>query len=105
MALSAVDEARLSRAVAFAHLLGFSVDDYTIVPCEHLGEGVLGRAANNKIYISKLAFMQGTKMVAGTLIEEFIHLRHKLTDESRGMQNFLFDALVSAGEQITGQPL
>lgn len=105
MQLSAVDEARMKKAVAFCNLLGFSVADYPIRICESLGEGVLGRAANEKIYLSKTVLMQGTKMVAGTLIEEFIHLRHGLRDESRGMQNFLFDALVSAGEQITGEPL
>lgn len=105
MRLSAVDEARMKKAVAFCNLLGFTVDDYPIRICESLGEGVLGRAANEKIYLSKTVLMQGTKMVAGTLIEEFIHLRHGLHDETRGMQNFLFDALVSAGEQITGEPL
>lgn len=105
MELTKVDRARLDRAIAFAHGLGFAVSEYPIVCLEHLGEGVLGRAANEKIYLSKTVFMQGTKMVAGTLIEEFIHLRHKLHDETRAMQNFLFDALVSAGEQITGEPL
>lgn len=105
MTLTKVDSARLEKAVAFAHSLGFSVSDYPIICCEHLGEDVLGRAANEKIYLSKTVFMQGTKMVAGTLIEEFIHLRHKLHDETRAMQNFLFDALVSAGEQINGEPL
>lgn len=105
MELCRVDQMRLEKAISFAKGIGFAVDEYPVVVCEHLGEGVLGRAANDKIYLSKLVFMQGTKMVAGTLIEEFIHLRHKLLDESRGMQNFLFDALVSIGEQLTGEPL
>lgn len=105
MNLGKIDEARLAKAIAFAESLGFKVSDYPIIPCEHLGEGVLGRAANNKIYLSKTVFMQGTKMVAGTLIEEFIHLRHGLHDETRGMQNFLFDTIVSLGEQINGEPL
>ena len=105
MELGKVDHARLIKAISFAKTIGFAVDDYEIAPIEHLGEGVLGRAANGKIYLSKIVFMQGTKMVAGTLIEEFIHLRHSLYDETRGMQNFLFDSLVSIGEQITGEPL
>lgn len=105
MTITAVDNLRLKKAISFAKTIGFAVDEYEIIVIEHLGEGVLGRAANEKIYLSKIVFMQGTKMVAGTLIEEFIHLRHKLFDETRGMQNFLFDSLVSIGEQITGEPL
>jgi hypothetical protein len=49
--------------------------------------------------------MIGTKTVAGTLIEEFIHLKHGLGDECRDMQNFLLDRLVSLGEQMHGEPL
>jgi hypothetical protein len=105
MTITAVDNLRLKKAITFAKSIGFAVDEYEIVVIEHLGEGVLGRAANDKIYLSKIVFMQGTKMVAGTLIEEFIHLRHKLHDETRSMQNFLFDSLVSLGEQLTGEPL
>lgn len=105
MAITNVDNLRLKKAIAFAKTIGFSVDEYEIAVIEHLGEGVLGRAANGKIYLSKIVFMQGTKMVAGTLIEEFIHLRHGLHDETRGMQNFLFDSLVSIGEQLSGEPL
>lgn len=105
MAISTVDNLRLKKAINFAKTIGFAVDEYEIHVIEHLGEGVLGRAANGKIYLSKIVFMQGTKMVAGTLIEEFIHLRHGLHDETRGMQNFLFDSLVSIGEQISGEPL
>jgi hypothetical protein len=105
MQLGKVDEIRLAKAIGFAKSIGFAVDEYEIVAIENLGECVLGRAANGKIYLSKTVFMQGTKMVAGTLIEEFIHLRHGLLDETRGMQNFLFDSLVSIGEQIHGEPL
>lgn len=105
MAISNVDNLRLKKAINFAKTIGFAVDEYEIHVIEHLGEGVLGRAANGKIYLSKIVFMQGTKMVAGTLIEEFIHLRHGLHGETRGMQNFLFDSLVSIGEQISGEPL
>lgn len=105
MAISNVDNLRLKKAINFANSIGFAVDEYEIVVIEHLGESVLGRAANGKIYLSKIVFMQGTKMVAGTLIEEFIHLRHGLHDETRSMQNFLFDSIVSLGEQISGEPL
>lgn len=103
--LNSVDQIRLRKAVDFAQSIGFEVSKYPIVVCENLGESVLGRAANDKIYLSKTVFMQGTKMVAGTLIEEFIHLRHGLHDETRQLQNYLLDSLVSVGERLAGEPL
>lgn len=105
MALSAVDQSRMDKAISFCKAIGFEVDEYPIIVSEFLGEGVMGRAHDEKIFIGKRALMMGTKQVAGTLIEEFLHLRHKLHDETYAMQNFLFDSLVSLGEQITGEPL
>jgi len=105
MELSPLEQARLAKAIAFCETVGFNVAEYPIVVTEFLGEGVLGQSHESRIFISKRTFMMGTKMLAGTLIEEFLHLRHRLYDESRGMQNFLMDAIVSLGEQITGEPL
>lgn len=103
--LDKLEASRLDKAVDFCCAVGFEVNTYPIVVTEWLGEGVLGRAHDGKIYISKRTFMMGTKMVAGTLIEEFLHLRHNLQDCDRNMQNFLMDTIVSLGERITGDPL
>lgn len=105
MRLSELERTRLEKAAGFCERLGFAVQEYPIIVSEFLGEEVLGRAHEGKIYISKRTLMMGTKMLAGTLIEEFIHLRHQLYDETRTMQNFLMDTIVSLGEQITGEPL
>ena len=105
MELSPLDQARLDRAVAFCERIGFPVRDYQIKVISFLGEEVLGRAHEGKILVSKRVFMMGTKMLAGTLIEEFIHLRHRCYDETRIMQNILMDTICSLGEQITGEPL
>lgn len=103
--LDRIESARLKKAVDFCLSIGYPVTDYPLVVSEFLGEGVLGRAHEGTIYISKRALMMGTKMVAGTILEEFLHLRHKLTDGSLSMQNFLVDAIVTLGEQLTGEPL
>lgn len=103
--LDALEASRLKKAVDFSRAVGFEVDAYPIVMTEWLGEGVLGRAHDGRIYVSKRTFMMGTKMLAGTLIEEFLHLRHQLQDCDRTMQNFLMDTIVSLGERITGEPL
>lgn len=105
MRLSELERTRLEKAATFCERLGFAVHEYPIIVSEFLGEEVLGRSHEGKIYISKRTLMMGTKMLAGTLIEEFIHLRHQLYDETLTMQNFLVDTIVSLGEQITGEPL
>jgi hypothetical protein len=103
--LSPVDQARLDKAINFCERIGFAVRDYPIRVSEFLGEDVLGRAHEGYIYVSKRVFMMGTKMLAGTLIEEFIHLRHRCDDNTRIMQNILMDTICGLGEQITGEPL
>lgn len=105
--LSELDKKRLARAVSFCRQLGFPVSEYPIHTSEYLGAEVLGMAAMDErvIYLSKRAFMLGTKVLAGTLLEEYLHLKHNLLDESRGMQNFLIDTLMSLGERVTGEPL
>ncbi len=103
--LSRLEQARLDRAKDFCARIGYPVAEYPIVVSEFLGEEVLGRAHEETIYVSKRVLMMGTKMLAGTLIEEFLHLRHHLRDCERSMQNFLMDAIVSLGEQLTGEPL
>jgi hypothetical protein len=103
--LVGVESEILTKAVSFCRNLGFPVDEYPIVVTDALGPNILGMAENSRIYISRLAFMQGTKRVAGTMIEEFIHLRYKYEDETYSMQNFILDRLVSLGEQMQGVPL
>ena len=105
LALDAVDQQRLDKAVSFAERIGFNVSMYPIIVTAHLGDSVLGRAVDDKIYISKRTFQMGTKMLVGTLIEEFLHLSEGVEDYSLGMQNLLFDTICSLGERITGEVL
>jgi hypothetical protein len=73
--LVGVEAEVLDKAVRFAKRLGFAVGEYPVIVTDTLGPNILGMAESGRIYISRRAFMQGTKRVAGTLIEEFIHLR------------------------------
>lgn len=103
--LRGVESEMLEKAVKFSKKLGFDIDLYPMIVTDTLGPDILGMAEGGRIYISRRAFMQGTKRVAGTLIEEFIHLKHDHDDETRGMQDFLLDRLVSLGEQMQGELL
>lgn len=107
LALTNVQQMSLDRALAFCERLGFRIEDnYPIKVVETLGGGCLGMARNNTVFVAEQAFqMGGAKLVASTLIEEFIHLKHGYADNTREMQNWLFEKLVSVGEELFGSPL
>lgn len=103
--LDSVNRQRLKQAIAFCKRIGFPVDRYPIIVANNLGQGIMGRANEGKIYVSTLAFNMGTKQVVGTLIEEFLHLDKGVLDCSVGMQNYLIDTICSLGERLTKKPL
>ena len=106
ISLTKVQTISATKAISFCKKLGFNVDQYPIKFIESLGDGVLGLAEGQTIYSAERVFhLGGTKQLASTLIEEFLHLRHGWKDMSREMQSFLFDKLVSVGEELTGEPL
>ena len=105
MTLTPLEAKRFVRAVDFLSSIGIDISGYPIIFTEFLGEGILGQAKNDKIYISRLPFNQGTKMLAGTIMEEYFHLKYKVEDCTYGMQNFLIDKIMTIGEQVTGEPL
>lgn len=106
IALTSVQAMTLERALVFCSRIGFQIrDTYPIRVTESLGDGTLGLAYDDTIFIAERVFHQGTKQLAATLIEEYLHLRHKLKDESRELQTYLFDRVVSLGEELIGEPL
>lgn len=68
---------------------------------DDLPDSCLGLARDDTIFIARRTFMRGTKMVAGTIMEEHIHLHTGLADETRGLQDYLVDLAVTLGEKIT----
>lgn len=103
--LSDVEQAQLDAAADFCEKLGYPVRSYPTVVSEYLGENILGLADEGTIYLSRRAFMMGTKMVAGTLLEEYLHLFTGFRDGSRDLQNFLVDAVMTIGERYVGEKL
>lgn len=103
--MNQIEQKMLDRAIAFCARIGFEVSAYPINVVQSLGPNTIGMALNGRIYIAQRAFSTGTKYVAVTLIEEFLHLRHGLSDCSRDMQNHLFDLIASLGEQVVGEPI
>jgi len=104
--LTKVQLESLQRAVKFCERLGYQVTDYPIKVTDSLGDGGLGLAMNGTIYIAERAFeMGGGKQIASTLIEEFLHLRKGWKDCTRELQTYLFEKLVSLGEELAGEPI
>lgn len=104
--LTRVQVEMVRRAVEFCASIGFKVDKYPILFVESLGDGILGQAKDETIYIAERTLhLGGTKQLASTLIEEYLHLRHGWADMTRELQSFLFDKIVSLGEELQGKPL
>ena len=105
--LTEVQKKSLKKALIFCSSIGFDIEgSYPIKFAESLGNGCLGLAYEDTIYIAERVFhLGGTKQLTSTLIEEYLHLRHGWKDMTRELQSFLFDKIVSLGEEIQGEPL
>jgi hypothetical protein len=106
--LSAVQQKQLTKATDFIRSLGFAdaLDDYPINVVTWLGERVYGMAENRRIYLTKQAFDLGTKKLAAIILEEFVHCHFRLYDETREMQSWLFERVITMGEEfVAGEPL
>jgi hypothetical protein len=103
--LTKVEKQQLKRSIEVCRGLGCDMEAYPIIVVDYLGQNILGQAENFHIYLSRRVFNMGTKMVAGTLYEEYIHIAEKLYDETRSMQNYLIDRLMTLYEENTGEPL
>lgn len=103
--LNTVEQEMLDRAIIACTDLGCDMSRYPIIVAEHLGQGIMGMAEKHAIYIAHTTFDQGTKRLASTILEEYLHLRHEVSDCTREMQNLLMDMIVSQLEQRMGAPL
>lgn len=103
--LSSVQLKAIEKAVAFCKRIDFPVDDYRINFSQSLGGDCIALAHDGQIFLSERVLQQGTKQIAATLIEEYIHLRYGYEDCTRKLQTYLFDVIVSMGEQILNEPI
>ena len=103
--LSPVQIKMLDKAKRFLFSIDIKVDDFPIRTVVGLGDGVMGRALDEVIYLSEIPFDQGTKQVASTLMEEWVHIKFGCADFDRQMQSWLFDKILSISEGVFGEPL
>ena len=105
VAITTVQELQLAKAKNFCTKLGLFTEKFPVVVVESLGKGILGSAKDQTIYLALETFEMGTKMVAITLIEEYLHLDKGYADMTRAMQNHLFNKIISLGEELVEEPL
>jgi hypothetical protein len=105
LTLTKVQQNMLERAKTLLKTMGVTASQFDIKVVDGLGDGVMGRALDGKIYLSGLPFNMGTKQVASTLLEEWVHNKYGCEDFDRQMQNWLFDKIVSLGEELQGEPV
>jgi hypothetical protein len=103
--LSSVQHKMLERARAVLKRVDIDTELFPLRIVNGLGEGVMGRAIEGTMYLSLLPFNMGTKQVASTIMEEWVHCKHGVADFDRNMQNWLFDKILSLAEEITGEPI
>lgn len=105
VALHPIEQERFDRARSFLTAAGYDLERYPITIVDDLGDGIHGLAKEGRIFMAKAAFQKGTKEVAATLFEEFVHLRTGYADETRQLQTWLMDELLSHAEKMAGVAL
>lgn len=92
--LCKLNESELANALNLLEFMGYEItrEDLTIV--QDLGGSFYGLFRDGKIFIDKKVFDKGTRYLASTIFEEWMHKKHQYRDESREFQNFLLDKLM-----------
>ena len=94
---SADEVATLRNVFSILEYAGCDLDLYEVTLCETLGPNIMGlyHEVKDQVYLSREALMRGSNYAAMVLYEEWLHKRHKLSDNSRAMQTFLLGKIIS----------
>jgi hypothetical protein len=100
---TADESAVLREAFAILEYMECDLDLYEVQVTETLGPSVMGlyHRERDQIFVCREALRQGDRFAAMVLYEEWLHKRHKLEDNTRAMQTFLLNKLISA---VVGTP-
>lgn len=98
--ISDEDQSIINDGALICKKIGFDVFEYNINVAEFLGDGIMGLACDNEIFITRLALIDGVDVVASTLLEEYIHLKYRLQDETRALETFLFNLSINLAKKL-----
>lgn len=91
------------RAIEEAEELVLAIDPDYLLEARYvvsLGDGCFGLVRGDDVMISHTAISMGVDFLAATLYEEYLHRQHGFADESRKLQNHLFQQLVRLARRV-----
>lgn len=98
--LDAYEQEMLDRAFGLLARVGVRITRRDFIVADGLGDGVYGMVRDRQILIAKRTFDMGARFLASTIYEEHLHKSEGVKDESREMQNLLFEKLFSMVERV-----
>jgi len=79
---------------------------YKVIPVDFDDKNVLGSITeDNEILLGLNLFSQGKHQIVNTMIEEFIHIKYNVGDETRGFQNSVIDEFVTYMKTVNAYTL
>ena len=105
LSMTLVQQKKLDKASAVLTRYGYNISDYPVIVVKDLGEHIYGLAKDGTIYLALACFEKGTKEVTSTLFEEWTHLETGFADETRSLQTWLFDQVITHIENQEGEPI
>jgi hypothetical protein len=90
---------------ALARIAGWGFDYaaafFTVGVAEFVGNNCLARINGGTRCMLKREIIQDTDLLEHALIEEFVHMRFSVPDNSRAMQNVLFREIIRLGRKLS----
>ena len=79
---------------------------YKVIPVDFDDKNVLGSITeDNEILLGLNLFSQGKHQIVNTMIEEFIHIKYNVGDETRSFQNSVIDEFVTYMKTVNAYTL
>lgn len=91
---TSLQDATIAEASNFLEECEFEMD-YPIVLGLFDNKEILGLADEGKVILSEVCLEKGVNEVVNTIIEEYIHLKYGVVDESRGFQTAIITEFIS----------
>lgn len=92
--LTELQKATMRKAEEFFRECNYHIQ-YPIKVVEFRSKAVLGHAENKTIYVSTKAIDRGTNDLVNTIIEENVHLKYDVMDETRNMQTAIITEMIT----------
>jgi hypothetical protein len=91
--MSLLDEATINKAIDFLKEVKFNMP-YDIKTAIFDDKDIMGTIYGNNIILSDICIDKGVNEVVNTIIEEFIHIKYDVRDETRSFQTAIISELI-----------